>query len=186
MASRHDWLEEGFKVLSEEGAPALTVERLCGRLGLTKGSFYHHFKGMAGFKTDLLQHFEEKRTVRYLDAADHTAGPPQARLDHLLELVLAELGDGLGLEVAIRAWAAQDAEVRAAQERVDRLRIDYLSSLWREAGGAEADDTPMARLLYLVLVGAGHVVPPVSVEDLRDIYRLALRLVPGDNPRRSE
>ncbi|MDP9862421.1 MULTISPECIES: TetR/AcrR family transcriptional regulator [Streptosporangium] len=180
MASRHDWLEEGLGVLGEEGAPALTVELLCGRLGLTKGSFYHHFKGMAGFKTELLRHFAAQHTTRYIDAVEHTGGSVRARLDRLLELVLADEKGSGDPEPAIRAWALQDTEVRATQELVDRLRIDYLRSLWHEAGGAEADALPMARMLYLILIGAGQIAPPVPAEELRDVYELAMRLMPDD------
>ncbi|WP_067175419.1 TetR/AcrR family transcriptional regulator [Microtetraspora niveoalba] len=183
MASRQDWLEAGLTVLSEEGAPALTVERLCGRLGLTKGSFYHHFAGMTGFRTGLLAHFAAEYTGRYIDEVERSGGSPFARLERLLALILAEEGERSRLEISVRAWAAQDGEVRATQERVDALRLDYLRSLWREAGGAEADALPMARLFYLVLIGAGQVAPPMTAGDLREVYELAMRLAPGDRTR---
>ncbi|WP_385870344.1 hypothetical protein [Streptomyces viridiviolaceus] len=63
---------------------------------------------------------------------------------------------------------------------MDRSRIDYLRTLLRELGGPEVDVESMARLLYLVLVGAQQVVPPVPTSDLRDSYALALRLAPHD------
>ncbi|WP_433225354.1 TetR/AcrR family transcriptional regulator [Microtetraspora malaysiensis] len=183
MARRQDWLEAGLTVLSEKGAPALTIERLCGRLDLTKGSFYHHFTGMAGFKTVLLAHFAAEYTTRYIDQVERSGGSPLARLERLLTLVLAEEDERSRVEIALRAWAAQDGEVRATQERVDALRLDYLRSLWREAGGAEADAVPMARLLYLVLIGAGQVVPPVAAGDLREVYELTMRLAPDSGTR---
>ncbi|MEU7004548.1 TetR/AcrR family transcriptional regulator [Nonomuraea sp. NPDC046570] len=180
MASKRDWLEAGLTVLGEEGAPALTIERLCGALGLTKGSFYHHFKGMTGFKTDLLEHFEAEHTSRYIAGAEVAGDAAQARLHRLMNLVLEDEGGSHDLEIAMRAWASQDAEVHALQQRVDRLRIGYLRSLWRDLGGPEADADPMAHLLYLVLVGAQQVVPPLPEEDLREVYALALRLTPED------
>ncbi|MEV5551809.1 TetR/AcrR family transcriptional regulator [Streptomyces sp. NPDC052309] len=180
MASRRDWLEAGLAVLEQDGARALTIERLCGELGLTKGSFYHHFKGMAGFRTDLLTHFETEHTSRFISDAESAGTSARHRLLHLLRLVLDDKSGSEAVEIAIRAWALQDPEVRALQERVDRSRIDYLRTLWRGLGGPEADVEPMARLLYLVLVGAQQVVPPVPTPGLRDIYALALRLAPHD------
>ncbi|MGP3975678.1 TetR/AcrR family transcriptional regulator [Streptomyces sp. 8N114] len=176
MASRHDWLEEGLRILSEDGAPALTIERLTTRLGLTKGSFYHHFKGMTGFKTDLLAYYETEHTSRYIADVERVGDTAAARLHRLMDLVLDSKGDSDRLEIAVRAWAFQDAEVRALQERVDRLRIEYLQSLARDLGGADSTSVPLARLFYLLLVGAQQVVPPVPAEDLREIYALALRL----------
>ncbi|WFB05969.1 TetR/AcrR family transcriptional regulator [Streptomyces sp. LX-29] len=180
MASKRDWLQTGLGVLAQDGARALTIERLCAELDLTKGSFYHHFKGIAGFKADLLAHFEAEHTSQFIAGAESAGAPAPRRIRRLLDLVLDDKDDSDGLEIAIRAWALQDAEVRALQERVDRLRVDYLRTLWRELGGPEADVEPMARLLYLILVGAQQVVPPLSVPELRDVYGLALRLAPHE------
>ncbi|URM88849.1 TetR/AcrR family transcriptional regulator [Streptomyces sp. MRC013] len=183
MASRRDWLEEGLRVLGEEGAPALTVDRLAARLKLTKGSFYHHFKGMAGYRSDLLAHYEAEHTGRYVADADRRGGDtPRARLLYLRELVLDDKDGSDALEIAVRAWALQDPEVHALQQRVDRTRVGYLRELVRGAGG-DADATPLARLLYLLLVGAQQVVPPLPAEELREVYDLALRLAPhGEEP----
>ncbi|MEV0105289.1 helix-turn-helix domain-containing protein [Nocardia sp. NPDC050799] len=45
-----DWLQAGYTVLAEEGFRALELDEICRRLGVTKGSFYHHFsdKGPPG------------------------------------------------------------------------------------------------------------------------------------------
>ncbi|MBW5482488.1 TetR/AcrR family transcriptional regulator [Streptomyces bambusae] len=180
MASKRDWLETGLAVLRQDGARALTVERLCAELDLTKGSFYHHFKGIPGFKTDLLAHFEAEHTSRFIAEAESAGGTARQRLQHLLDLVLDDKSrsGSEDVEIAIRSWALQDPEVHALQERVDRSRMAYLRALWQGLGGPEADVEPMARLLYLVLVGAQQVVPPVAAPDLRDVYALALRLAP--------
>ncbi|CAL9611321.1 hypothetical protein SUDANB99_05605 [Streptomyces sp. enrichment culture] len=181
MAGRRDWLEEGLRVLGEEGAPALTVDRLAARLGLTKGSFYHHFKGMTGYKTDLLAHYEAEHTGRYIADAEREGGAaPRDRLLRLRDLVLQDKAGSDRLEIAMRAWALQDPEVRALQQRVDELRVGYLRELVGGAGGGDADATPLARLLYLLLVGAQQLVPPLPAEELREVYGLALRLAPQE------
>jgi AcrR family transcriptional regulator len=43
VTTSRDWLEEGMAILEDLGAEALTIETLTNRLGVTKGSFYHHF-----------------------------------------------------------------------------------------------------------------------------------------------
>lgn len=162
MASKRDWLDAGLALLAEHGAPAVTIERLAERLGLSKGSFYHHFKGTGGFRTALLEHFEAERTTRFVEEAEAADGD---RLGVLLKLVLAP-GPGPELEIAVRAWALQDAEARAVQERVDRTRVAYLTGLSGDAGLAQA--------LYLVVVGAGQVVPPLSGRELKNALELVL------------
>ncbi|MCP2261487.1 transcriptional regulator, TetR family [Streptoalloteichus tenebrarius] len=184
MASRQDWLEAGLATLAEDGAQALTIERLSGRLGLTKGSFYHHFRNMGAFRAALLDHFEARYTTSFIDVVERAGGSPRERLDHLLNLALAHGDFSTSLDVAFRAWALQDAEANAAQERVDRRRTEYLRDLCVTAGIDAEEATSVARLMYLVLVGARQVVPPISAEEMRHVYAMAMRLLP-DEPRRN-
>ena len=175
MVTRTEWLEAGLGLLADEGAPAVTIERLTGKLGVTKGSYYHHFKGAAGYRTALLEYFEARFTTRLIDAIEQKPdAEPVDKLLHLLRLVLAD-PDNAALEIAVRAWALQDREVRAAQERVDRTRTAYLKELCR---GLKTDVDPdrFAQLLYLILIGAEQVLPPMSRTELRKIYDLTLRL----------
>lgn len=179
MVTRTEWLEAGLELLADEGAPAVTIERLTGKLGVTKGSYYHHFKGSAGFRTALLEYFEAQFTTRLIDTVERRPdAEPAAKLRHLLKLVLSD-PDSAELEIAVRAWALQDAEVRAAQERVDRARTEYLKGLCR---GLKADVDPdrFAELLYLILIGAEQVLPTMPKNDVHDIYAMTLRLATGE------
>jgi AcrR family transcriptional regulator len=162
MAGKRDWLDAGLALLAEQGAPSVTIERLTERLGLSKGSFYHHFKGMGGFRTALLEHFEAERTTRFMEQAEQARGD---RLRTLLDLVLAP-GPGPELEIAVRAWALQDAEAREVQARIDRTRADYLTEV--------CGDAELGQALYLVVVGAGQVVPPLSGRRLKSALELVL------------
>lgn len=180
MAGNQQWLDAGLQTLEEFGAPGLTIERLMGQVGLSKGSFYHHFGGMAGFKTALLAHYEAKFTTAYIDAVEQDPdAAPMVKVGLLLDLVCAE-DDDWYLEVALRAWALHDPEVRAAQERVDRIRVEYLRGLWREVSGDAEQATLMGRLLYVMLIGAGQIRPPVLAGDLRELYEFVLGLVRVD------
>ncbi|HET6989010.1 MAG TPA: TetR/AcrR family transcriptional regulator [Kribbella sp.] len=179
MVTRREWLDAGLELLADEGAPAVTIERLTGKLGVTKGSYYHHFKGAAGYRTALLEYFEAQFTTRLIDTIEREPdAEPAAKLQHLLRLVLSD-PDNAALEIAVRAWALQDPEVRAAQERVDQARTAYLQELCRGLK-ADVDADRFAQLLYLILIGAEQVVPPVTKADLRDIYAMTLRLAAID------
>ncbi|MBC6449532.1 TetR/AcrR family transcriptional regulator [Actinokineospora xionganensis] len=180
MAKR-DWLREGIAVLSTEGSQALTIDRLCGRLGLTKGSFYHHFGGMAGYQAALLEHVEKVGTQRFIEVVEAETDEPAAMLDRLLELVLAAHEDGL--ETAMRAWAQQDPQVGAMMTRVDQGRIAYMESLWLRDRGDPDEARRVGQLLYAIHIGARHMLPPLPQEELRAAYRLLLdRLRGGTDP----
>ena len=64
---RTDLLEQGLQQLVEEGVDALTVDSICSLLGVTKGSFYHHFKNRQIFLEALLQFLEETYTSKFIE-----------------------------------------------------------------------------------------------------------------------
>lgn len=166
-SGKTDWLTQGLALLEENGAPAVRLDRLCARMELSKGAFYHHFGSMPNYRTQLLDHFETRFTTTIIDSIEAADGVPAAtRLERLLDAVT----DGVtpSLEIAMRAWATQDAEAAAMQERVDATRIGYLRELCSRAGHADADR--LATLIYLVLVGAEHLLPPLPKSELRGIY----------------
>ena len=43
--ARKDWIDAAIVMLAEDNVEALRVDTLAERLGVTKGSFYWHFKG---------------------------------------------------------------------------------------------------------------------------------------------
>lgn len=165
--TKKHWFGEALKVLAESGASALTVEILTTRLGVTKGSFYYHFKNFGDFKHKLLEFYEEESTHRIINIAEE-AGPPDEKLQKLLDITTQPRPD---VEVALRAWALQDVEVRTYQARMDQQRLDYLQKLCQAAGQPEAEALVTARLLYTIFVGSQQVIPPIQGEDRAQLYR---------------
>jgi AcrR family transcriptional regulator len=79
-----DWIQAGFALLAEEGIKALKIDRLCDRLGVTKGSFYWHFDGMPSYRATLIQSWGELRDEdrRAFDDMDGLA--PRERLTQMM------------------------------------------------------------------------------------------------------
>ena len=50
-----DWIRAGYDIMAEEGLKAMTIDRLCRRLGVTKGSFYWHFTDMKAYRATLVE-----------------------------------------------------------------------------------------------------------------------------------
>lgn len=163
--TKRRWLEEGLAILEAAGAAALTIEALTNRLGLTKGSFYHHFTNYQDFKQSLLIFFAEERTLQIIQVAER-ATSAQAKMDRVLQATLQPSG----LEVAIRAWALQDTLVRNHQQRIDQQRLAYLEELAYAQIGDRLHATQMARLFYSIYVGSQHIIPPIQGTDLASLY----------------
>ncbi|MFD8532936.1 TetR family transcriptional regulator [Streptosporangium canum] len=181
--ARERWLNEGLKVLAEEGAAGIRIDRIAARLNLSKGSFHHHFDGAEGYKKALLTHFEHL-SIETLENAIADVGESAGAsviLARLTELVRPS-GTGLyrpEIDVALRAWATWDADVRAVQTRLDEARLSALQRVWRSAVASDEEARTAALLPYLLAVGATVVFPPVDADQLRDLYEILLPLVPA-------
>ncbi len=168
-------------MLAEEGEAGLRIDRLAARLGLTKGSFFHHFGGAAGYRSALLEAYERLMldAMTTAMAARREAGTRET-LAWLTELATG--GDGsirrAELDLAVRAWASSDPEARAVQARIDAAVIDALQTAWRPVVETDAAARTAALVPYLVSLGAAMTVPPISPHELRAVYELLLDSVP--------
>jgi AcrR family transcriptional regulator len=161
--NRSTYLECALEVLAELGSEGLTIAELCSRLGVTKGSFYHHFSGMPEFGAALLRFWEQQRSSRLI-AASEAEPDPVARAALLTDIAL---GLPHAAEAALRAWGRSNPEVRSAVERVDEARERHLAESMRLFGLSAERARIRARLAMAVLVGTQQREHPVDIEGLR-------------------
>lgn len=62
------------QILADEGSDAMTVANVCGRLWVTRGSFYHHFSTMTGFVEALAKQWEST-SIRLLNVCACESDP---------------------------------------------------------------------------------------------------------------
>lgn len=151
--SRQDWIDAGLSLLRGEGQQALTIERLTQAMGVTKGSFYHHFGNLANYHQALLDWWQEVFTREPMRLAEQESKP--SRRSARLAKVVAELDHPL--EIALRAWGLRDARASEAIRRVDRQRLDCLEDLHRQQGHAQVEI--LAYLEYTAFIGGQQVQP---------------------------
>jgi AcrR family transcriptional regulator len=175
------WIESGLEALRDHGIEGVRVERLAQTLGVTKGSFYWHFKDRAELLDDMLESWRSSATFAIIDDVEAAGGDAVARLRQLSRL--AGRFDGR-LEQAVRAWAARDAKAKPALDAIDRRRLEYLASLFLELDFSPADAAARARLVYHALIGELVRGEPVaSAERLAERLDIIIpMLVRGLNP----
>jgi AcrR family transcriptional regulator len=186
MPSRSDWIQAGLAAVADDGPNGLRIDPLCSRLGVSKGSFHHHFAGSGDFKQTILAAYETLVVEALDQAIGHTAADsPKAALASLTAAIAStESFYRPDLEVAMRAWAFSDPEVRAVQERVDTRRLESLQRIWFRILDDPAEVHAAALLPYLVGIGASLVQPPTPPDQLRRVYELLLDLVPEEGQRK--
>lgn len=162
--TRQDWISTGLLLLEQDGHNAISAERLARRLGVTRGSFYHHFTNTDEFTDALLQQWFTGHTVEMLDRASHPS--PVQELDNLIDLTFSM---SIELENAIRAWARTHPHVASVMARVELLRIAKLEALYTAISGDPAKGKIFAQIAYYGLVGAAHAMPPLDKGALRKV-----------------
>ncbi|TAN04549.1 MAG: TetR/AcrR family transcriptional regulator [Rhodanobacteraceae bacterium] len=149
--SASDWERGALEMIADEGVAALAVEALARRLGVTKGSFYWHFKNREALLQAALKRWEaddERELQQHIGAAgDH----PRTRLDALFRWVSGEAQ-------AHRIYAAllqalDHPLVKPMMTRVSQRRMDFLVMAFRQAGLDHDAARHRARLTYAAYVG---------------------------------
>jgi AcrR family transcriptional regulator len=172
------WLKEGYAVLAEAGPDKLTIDELCGRLKLTKGSFYHHFKNRKDYILSLLQFWEQDMTLQLIELSQSEESS-RGKLDRLTELV-TNLSES-SLEVNIRAWASHDELVWSYQQRVDTSRMNYVKELCANVYKNSIDSDLLAKIYYTLFIGSQHLFPPLHKKELMLIYKTLSTYISSHN-----
>jgi AcrR family transcriptional regulator len=145
-----DWIDFALATLAREGFHALKADVLARKLGVSRGSFYWHFKDLRGFHGRLIAHWRQTATEAIIaDLERYDAR--EARLEVLLRRAF---GHGARLEVRMRNWADENAEAARALDEIDRQRRGYIEKLLRQAGVAPLAAATRAQLLYWAYLGA--------------------------------
>ena len=144
--SKEEWLARALEVLGKKGAGELTIESLARRLGVTKGSFYWHFKDRADFFQQLIEYWDEHFTQTVITKISDQDAPPEERLLELMRLVLSKRLDRF--EMPVRAWAQQNPALAPLLRKVDRHRTLFVRSLFLEMGFDE-DEAEMRTRIFL-------------------------------------
>ena len=144
--TRDDYFAAALAILGEHGPDGLSLAALCERVGVTKGSFYHHFGSMAALHEAMLDAW-----VAAVGAAGHDVpADASGRLTALRQLAVTANHE---TEVAIRAWAAWYEPAADAVRRVRHQRRDLLTGTFVELGIDEAHAVTLARVGTTLMAG---------------------------------
>src|SRR6202044_2935550 len=95
-----DWIRAAFARLSNEGIESLRIEVLARDLGVSKGSFYWHFRDRNDLLEKLLVRWEDGELDWLKAAAEASAAMQWANF-----IERTSDPERMRMEVALRAWA---------------------------------------------------------------------------------
>lgn len=148
-----NWIRAAFARLANEGIESVRIELLARDLGVSKGSFYWHFRDREDLLTCVLDRWEADET-EWLAATDvkMRAAARWARfVEHCADL------DHARLEAAVRGWAQRDegmsTRISARISGIDKKRTAHIASVLRDIGFTTPSAASWSDLALLVYLG---------------------------------
>ncbi len=148
------WVRHGLATLAAKGANGLKVGALAAALGVSRGSFYWHFRDIADFKAELLRSWQESATDQVIRDIEADWNKPD-RLRNLLERAFSRRP---ALDISVRSWAETDESVRAVVAAIDGQRIDYVARLMEASGVVSQTARNRATFVYWAYLGQAQAV----------------------------
>ncbi|HET7691311.1 MAG TPA: TetR/AcrR family transcriptional regulator [Nocardioidaceae bacterium] len=152
--SLDDWTARALALLLEEGPAAVTVQRLCTDLGVTKGSFYWHFADRAALTTAIARRWvrESHATMARLEEIEGL--PPADRLRAITVRLLDP--STYAVERSLRTWARTEPSVASVIAEGDVWIVTLVASTLLELGLAPEEARMRAGVLHFAAIGFAH------------------------------
>jgi AcrR family transcriptional regulator len=174
------WIEAAFDALSEGGIEAVRVDPLAKRLGVTRGSFYWHFKDRDALHKAMLKQWRKAATYQVGDRIEREVVSAGDRLRRTLALPNSSprAVRAAGIEIAIRIWARRDADAAQAVQMIDHQRLGYYAKLFEERGCTPDEARQRAYIFYAALMSQATIITDEQTDVRRDLAKLVI----GDEP----
>jgi AcrR family transcriptional regulator len=133
-----EWMRAARLALLQGGPSAVRVERLARQLGVSKGSFYWHFKKRAELLEALLREWEEEKSLLFmlLEQKDLRRALTAFFSELQRRVTLSERGEWPS-DAAIFSWASVSQSVAKRANKEEETRIRLLKQLFRQDEVAE-------------------------------------------------
>ncbi len=149
-ASLHssDWVGAALSRFADQGIESIRIEVLARDLGVSKGSFYWHFRDRGELLDELLARWEREE-IEWIDAEDN-AGPATrwARI-----VAKAADPERIRSEVALRGWARRDSRVASRVATIERKKAALIANVLREVGFTPSAADGWSEIVLLVCLG---------------------------------
>jgi AcrR family transcriptional regulator len=144
------WIDAATEVLVDHGIDHVRVDVLAQQLGVTRGSFYWHFRDREALLRGVLQRWRETATESLTARLERAHADPLEQLRDVISLPFRgrSAARAARIELAIRAWARRDAMARQAVDEADAARLAYITQIFCALGFAMAQARSRAFLAY--------------------------------------
>jgi TetR/AcrR family transcriptional repressor of nem operon len=162
--ARQKLLDAAFAVIREKGYVATTVDELCGRAGVAKGSFFHHFDSKEALAVVAANYWSETTGVLFAEAPYHAHKDPLDRvlgyIDFRRALLTGDVPDFTCLvgtmvqEIYETNPAIRDACDHSISSHAEKIEADIAEAMTQRGVAATWTAKSLALHTQAVLQGA--------------------------------
>lgn len=172
---KSDWLVTAFEALEAGGVEAVRVDVLAKRLGISRSGFYWHFEDRSDLLQQMLQYWQEEFTNVVLRNIRAVGGTPEERLVRTSEMI--KRYSLTQYDLSIRNWARYDPLARSAVAHVNKIRLDFVRSIFSDMGFKD-DELEMRTMLYVCYESFEKpMFFNVSASKLKKLAKLRVKLL---------
>jgi AcrR family transcriptional regulator len=150
--TRDDWERAALDAIAEDGLAAIAVEPLAARLGVTKGSFYAHFRSREALVDAALARWQHSHGTDSLSELGAVEDPAERLEQVMLAAIMFSQSGSPSVHVRMLG-ELHDVRVRTAVAHVTVERVARLAATYRELGFPPRRAERRARLAYATYVG---------------------------------
>jgi AcrR family transcriptional regulator len=143
-----NWISAAQTRLSDHGVESVRVEVLARDLGVSKGSFYWHFRDRGDLLEKLLACWED-RELDWLSVEDGAGAA--TRWARFVERTADP--SRMKMEVALRAWARGDERVAGRLAAIERKKTRVIADVLRNVGFTRAAAESWSEVVLLICLG---------------------------------
>jgi len=149
---RFDWLQQALEIFVAEGIDAIRITRLAEDLGVTRGSFYWHFKNREDLIDSLVAYWKDKNTAAITASVAQASSLADGIFRFFETCIDAAMFDPR-LDLALREWARRSTSIHQLVDGEDAARIEALCQFYQRFDYPMPQALIRARVLYFAQIG---------------------------------
>lgn len=173
------WIDAATEALVDQGIDHVRVDVLAQQLGVTRGSFYWHFRDREELLRSVLSAWRELATEQLTQRLERAHDDPREQLRDVISLPFRGRAAvrAARIELAIRAWARRDAMARHAVDEADASRMGYIAQVFSSMGMPIVEARSRAFLLYSYVVAESLMSGQGTAAQRQERSRFVERLI---------
>ncbi|MFM7532411.1 MAG: TetR/AcrR family transcriptional regulator [Rubrivivax sp.] len=177
--SPQSWIDAATEVLVDHGIDHVRVDVIAQQLGVTRGSFYWHFRDREALLRGVLQQWRETATENLTARLERASTDPLEQLRDVISLPFRgrAAARAARIELAIRAWARRDAMARQAVDEADSSRVGYIAQIFSALGFPIMEARSRAFLAYSHNLGEALMASQGNASQQRERARFVEALL---------